>query len=191
MHRAYWCVSWSPPLNDPFTDSPPHYLHVQVCVLVHAFSCTSLPRPCLLPHPALGLAFDLACVLSHFNMLPTTPLHLVHITVHLSSSSLRLLRWKTQTNVTNLTACLTIEGRTASSVRGYSPTRLKGRQRSVFPLCPCPIPKQTVNMKKIMSLPPLWLLLHHCGVAQVAVERKIDNLSPGNLVNPDGRARAE
>jgi len=69
------------------------------------------------------------------------------------------------------------------------PTRLKGRPRSVFPPYPCPIPKQTVNMKKITSLPPLWLLLHHCGAAQVAVERKIDNLSPGNFVNPDGRAR--
>src|SRR5712671_1535374 len=69
------------------------------------------------------------------------------------------------------------------------PTRLKGPQRSVFPLCPCPIPKQAVNMNKIISLPPLWLPLHHCDAAQVAAERKIGNLSPGNFVNPDGRAR--
>jgi hypothetical protein len=69
------------------------------------------------------------------------------------------------------------------------PTRLKERPRSVFPLYLCPILKQTVNMNKITSLSPLWLLLHHCGAALVAAERKIGNLSPGNFVNPDGRAR--
>jgi hypothetical protein len=69
------------------------------------------------------------------------------------------------------------------------PTRLKGRPRSVFPLCLCPIPKQAVNMIKITSLSPLWLVLHHCDAAQVAAERKIGNLSPGNFANPDGRAR--
>jgi hypothetical protein len=31
-------------------------------------------------------------------------------------------------------------------------------------------PKQAVNVNKITSLSPLWLLLHHCGVAQVAAE---------------------
>ena len=69
------------------------------------------------------------------------------------------------------------------------PTRLKGRPRSVFLLYPCPIPKQIVNMNKITSLTPHWLLLHRYGAAQVAAERKIGNLCPGNFVNPDGRAR--
>src|SRR6267154_1255593 len=68
-------------------------------------------------------------------------------------------------------------------------TRLKGHPRSVFPPCLFPTPKQAVNMIKIMSLSPHWLLMHHCGAAQVAAERKIDNLSQGNFVNPDGRAR--
>src|SRR5216684_3412578 len=66
---------------------------------------------------------------------------------------------------------------------------LKKPPRSAFLLCPCPVPKQAMNMDKITSLPPLWLLLHRYGAARVAAERKIGNLSPGNFAIPDGQAR--